>query len=510
MILAHDAAQVRAAEAPLLAAGVPLMDRAAFALAAAVGRELRARRGRVVGSRAVLLAGSGNNGGDTLYAGALLAARGVAVLAVATSAQVHAAGLDALHRAGGLTVSLVAGGPGPLVGQAEAVTAALAADVLLDGLLGIGARGALRGAAGRLVQALVPALAGHGPAGRRPLVVAVDVPSGIDVDTGALPGVVLPAALTVTFGTAKPGLLLPPADRPAGRVQVVELGLPLVPEEARAGRLADADVAALWPVPPWEAQKYTRGVLGVVAGTLAYPGAAVLTVTAAVRAGVGMVRYLGPEPVAAAVLAARPEVVVGPGRVQAWVVGPGVAPDDAEQAARVRAALAQALAEGIPVVADAGALGLLPDRLPPSVVLTPHAGELATLLSGRGEPVDRAGVEGEPARWARRAHELTGATVLLKGATTVVAGEGGTVWAQADAPAWLATAGAGDVLSGLLGAVLAGRSGDVGADPALVGRLAAMAALVHGRAAGTACPGGPVAALDVAAAIPATVARLLA
>jgi NAD(P)H-hydrate repair Nnr-like enzyme with NAD(P)H-hydrate dehydratase domain len=247
-----------------------------------------------------------------------------------------------------------------------------------------------------------------------------------------------------------------------------------------------------------------------VAGTPAYPGAAVLAVSAAVHAGVGMVRYLGSPGVTAAVVSQRPEVVAGDGRVQAWVLGPGVDPTDTAQADRVHGALAGVLAQELPAVVDAGALTLLPERLAPWVVLTPHAGELATLLSARGEDVDRAQVEAEPLRWARRAHELTRATVLLKGATTLVVGTDDAVYAQADGPAWLATAGSGDVLAGVLGAVLAGRAQDVAGEPSLVAALAACAALVHGRAAQTANPGGPVSALAVAEALPRTVAGLLA
>jgi hydroxyethylthiazole kinase-like uncharacterized protein yjeF len=403
----------------------------------------------------------------------------------------------------------------------DAVAEAYAADVVLDGLLGIGGRGAPRGVAGLLAGLLADLLdaedagaAGGGPrgaaeAGGGPLVVAVDLPSGVGVDDGALPdGPVLPAGLTVTFGAAKPGLLLPPASRRAGRVEVVDLGLPL-PERPSVARLAPADVAALWPVPGPEDHKYSRGVLGVVAGTPAYPGAAVLTVSAAALAGVGMVRYVGPSSVARSVLAVRPEVVAGEGRVQAWLLGPGVDPGHAKQARRLTAALHAALAAGLPAVLDAGALALAPRDLAPWCVLTPHAGELAALLGRFGEEVPRSAVEAEPLRWARRAHELTGATVLVKGSTTVVVGAGDAVYAQADAPGWLATAGSGDVLAGVLGALLAGRAADVLDDPPLAAALAAAAALVHGRAADVAVPGGPVTALGVAHAVPATVAGLL-
>jgi hydroxyethylthiazole kinase-like uncharacterized protein yjeF len=517
VILAFASDAVRAAEEPLLAAGAPLMDRAAFALAVRVAAELRARRGRVVGAAVVVLVGAGNNGGDALHAGALLAGRGAGVLAVATSDRVHPGGLAALRAAGGRVVSVADGGPGSRVWAGDAIADAYAADVILDGLLGIGARGALRGPAAEVVRLLGELLADESAGGRGsgPLVVAVDVPSGIGVDAGdrgdgtdAL-GIVLPADVTVTFGAAKPGLLLPPAAGLVGRLHVVDIGLDLAGARPVVARLEPDDVAGLWPVPRASSHKYTRGVLGVVAGTPAYPGAAVLTVSAAVRAGAGMVRFLGSPGVTATVLAARPEVVAGDGRVQAWALGPGVDPGDGAQADRVRDGLAQALARELPAVVDAGGLALLPERLAPWVVLTPHAGELATLLSARGEDVDRAQVEAEPLRWARRAHELTHATVLLKGAVTVVVGPQGAVYAQADAPAWLATAGAGDVLTGLLGALLAGRARDVVADPTLVAALAAAAALVHGRAAERANPGGPVAALAVADALPATIAAVL-
>ncbi|MCC2312684.1 bifunctional ADP-dependent NAD(P)H-hydrate dehydratase/NAD(P)H-hydrate epimerase [Cellulomonas xiejunii] len=497
MLHSWDAAAVRTAEEPLLAAGVPLMARASFGLATHVARALRDLRGRVGGARAVLLVGSGNNGGDTLHAGALLARRGVAVTAVLTSVRVHAGGLEALRQAHGrvLTVDDAADHPLP----APVVDAVARADVVLDGLLGIGGRGGVRGPGARLV-ALV---AGVDP---RPLVVAVDVPSGVGVDDGTRSGAVLDADRTVTFGAYKPALLLPPASAAAGRVELVDIGLR--PDGPPAVvRLEEDDVAALWPVPGVDSQKYRRGVLGVVAGSARYPGAAVLAVAGAVRAGVGMVRYLGAA--GPQVLAAHPEAVVGEGRVQGWVVGPGVAPDDRAQAARVRAVLARGVRHDEPVVVDAGGLDLLPDRLPPHVVLTPHAGELATLLAARGEHVERADVEAAPLAHARRAHDLTGATVLLKGGTTVVVGPHGAAYAQADGPAWLATAGAGDVLGGVLGAVLAGRAADATADPTLPAALAAAAALVHGRAAHRANPGGPVAAGDVADAVPVVVAGLV-
>lgn len=573
--------EVRKAEEPLIAAGEPLMARAAYGLAQVVLREVAVRRaaggpraglparrggvrlrgglgsdglpgtarvrparvgpagtarGDVRGAHAVLLVGPGNNGGDTLFAGAHLVRRGMTVTAVLASARAHEAGLAAFRTAGGQVAALAD------LRVPAVVRLVLDADVVLDGLVGVGARGALRPPAGGLVRALAEARETAGE--RWPYTVAVDIPSGIGVDDGVVPGPVLPADRTVTFGALKPGLLLPPAAETAGAVELVDVGFPATPGTgARRGsvarhawgttdpaagrvlRMEAADVAALWPAPGPRDHKYTRGVVGVVAGTSTYPGAAVLATSGAVLAGAGMVRYLGPEAVGTRVLLARPEVVVAGGRVQSWVLGPGVpaldpddeGPDDDGQARRIFGALAAVtgvLSEDVtggrmPAVVDAGALTMLEHRLPSSAVLTPHAGELAELLRGLGHDVDRAAVEARPLHWARTAHQATGATILLKGAITVVAGPG-DVYAQADAPAWTATAGAGDVLAGILGTLLAGRSAEVVEDAALAARLAAAAVLVHGRAAARASAGGPVAALEIARAVPAVVAELLA
>ncbi|SDC30324.1 yjeF N-terminal region [Sanguibacter gelidistatuariae] len=544
MIEAYESSAVRAAEEPLLAAGVPLMDRAAFALAAAAVRELRARTGRpgLNRNRAVLLVGPGNNGGDTLYAGARVAARGVHVVAVLVGDRVHDAALAALRAAGGTVVACTGEDTttgalaGDIVTVAEAADLMASADIVLDGLLGIGGRGGLRGSARDLVAATVAVL-GTRPLRSRPVVVAVDVPSGIGVDDGAIYGAadgpVLTADLTVTFGAVKSGLLLPPASAHVGRIEVVDIGLglpgqagPATTSAAAVRRLTAADLVSrgVLAVPAADAHKYTRGVLGVVAGTQQFPGAAVLTVSGAIRAGVGMVRYLGAREVTAAVLAARPEAVPAGGRVQAWALGPGISPappatDEAARAqqGRIRHALAQVtgllgsdvVGDVVPAAVDAGAIALLPRDCPPWLVITPHAGELAELLRSRGESVERSDVEAHPLAWARRARDLTGATVLLKGATTVVVGPGVT-YTQADGPSWLATAGAGDVLTGLLGSLLAAHSVAAVKDPALPALLAASASLLHGLAAHRANPGGPVAALDVARALPATIADVLA
>jgi hydroxyethylthiazole kinase-like uncharacterized protein yjeF len=501
MIRAYDVATVRAAEEAAMAALPPgaLMQRAAAGLATVVLDELRASRGRVYGGRVLLLVGAGSNGGDALWAGARLLRRGVRVDAVLVADRAHQEGLAAFTAAGGRSYdasSASLGAPAthlPSRGHPARFSAALfsSLDVVVDGVLGIGGRAGLAEEVSKLVAQLpdVP-------------VVAVDLPSGVEPDSGACPASAVQATRTVTFGTLKPCLLLPPASVAAGRLDLVDIGLEpfLDGQDASVERLTAADLAAAWPVPGPGDDKYRRGVVGVVAGGRTYTGAAVLASGAAVRSGAGMVRYVGPAEPTERVRARWPEVVPGEGRVQAWVLGPGVDPDAGDsQADAIRAALAS----GLPCVADAGALALLPDRVDGPILLTPHAGELARLLDARGDgPVERSAVEAEPLRYARRAAELTGATVLLKGSTTLVVGPAGPVRSQADAPHWLATAGSGDVLAGLAGTLLA-----AGLSPLDAGSVAAA---VHGRAGRRASGGGPVAAEDVLTALSPTVADLLA
>lgn len=253
-----------------------------------------------------------------------------------------------------------------------------------------------------------------------------------------------------------------------------------------------ADAARCVAVPRADDDKYSRGVLGVVTGSEQYPGAAVLGVEAALRTGVGMVRYLGPARAADLVLQRRPEAVVADGRVQAWLLGSGMDPVH-----RDTSAMERALDQGLPVVLDGGALDLR-DRATGPVVLTPHYRELARVLGA-----DAAAVAADPAGWASRASADLDATVLLKGHTTYISG-GGVRLSVSAAPAWLATAGAGDALGGILGALLATHA----ADPDLPA-LAATAALVHGLAAQRASAGGPLTILDLCASIPAVVAGLL-
>ncbi len=255
--------------------------------------------------------------------------------------------------------------------------------------------------------------------------------------------------------------------------------------------------------------KYTRGVLGVRTGSDRYPGAAVLGVEAAARTGVGMIRYLGPAGASASVLARRPEVVTADGRVQAWLVGSGM--DRAHRDEAATDAIVAALGQGLPAVVDAGALDLV-GRATGPVVVTPHFRELSRLLDGAGIRASAEDIAGDASGWAERAARELGVCVLLKGATTFVVGGSARIAVRAGTP-WLATAGSGDVLGGVLGALTAGASARIAdaADPlAELAAVAAAAAWLHGRAGGLASGGGPTTALDVAEAMPRAVRETLA
>jgi ADP-dependent NAD(P)H-hydrate dehydratase / NAD(P)H-hydrate epimerase len=458
-----------------------LMARAVEGLAGVAAARLEECDGDAVAA----LVGPGNNGADALYAVARLAEAGWNGVAVHHET-VHEGARSAAEAAGVVLTT----DPSAL-GEA---------DVVLDGVLGIGARAGLPDWAVGWLAALSDTA--H--------VIAVDLPSGQDPMGEELDPDGVFADETVTFSVAKPVHLLPPTEQACGLLTVVDIGIE-VEGAPVVRRLDHDDVAAHWPVPTPSDDKYSRGVLGVVAGGESYTGAALLTVTAAVEAGCGMVRYVGTPTPTGLVRATVPEVVHGPGRVQAWVVGPGL--DVTSRAAGATAQLdaaREALAGPEPVVVDAGGLDLLDAdvlrrRSDAVTLLTPHAGECARLLTRLGSQgeVAREQVEARPLAAARALAGLTGATVLLKGATTLVVppGKGAPVWSQADAPAWLATAGAGDVLAGLLGTLLA-----AGLPADLAG---ALGALVHGVAAHRANPGGPVRALAVAHGIPGTVAHLL-
>ena len=528
--------------------------------------------GWISGAPVLLLVGGGHNGADTLLAGGLLSHSGCAVTAVLATEHPHPVALEEA-RSHGVTVY----GAGYRSDGAEdwdsaeavaAVEAFLArGGLVLDGLTGIGATGPLRPDAVALIAPLVAA----GAPGRRPLrVIAVDLPSGTGVDDGTVDGPVLAADCTVTFTCLKGCLCLPPARHLCGAVEVVPLGLPAPTSRPIARRPVDGALGdyltRVVPEPGANDHKYTRGVVGLWAGSETYPGAAVLAASGAVLAGAGMVRLTAPRRVEDLVLAARPEVVPAAGRSQALVLGPGVAPADTVRADKLREVLRPTLAPardsgggrvadgartgeeasdgatgavpaGAPAVVDAGALSILTElldeglRCTPRHVLTPHAGEAAALLTaladsetpeGTARQWNRERVEAHPAHAVREICRLSGATVLLKGATTLIAAPHHPLVSVDSGPGWMATAGSGDVLAGVLGAVLAGAAArwerEVGC--AAAGADSAQGVLVDSVAAGVrlhalagayaaAMPGAgvvgagghPVAALDIAAAL---------
>src|SRR5580704_3087966 len=502
---AYQVGAVRAAERALinLLPDGALKNRAAAGLAAVCGSLLARYPGHVYGARVVVLAGSGDNGGDALYAGARLARRGAAVTAITAAPKAHAGGTADLRAAGGR-----------VAGNADAIARA---DLIIDGLLGIGGRGGLREPFAGLAAAAERA--------RRDAdatVVAVDLPSGIDADTGAVDGPAVRADVTVTFGAIKPGLLIDPGAGYAGTVELVDIGLRPEGEPAVAAPQRD-DIAARLPRPGPESDKYRRGVVGVLAGSDRFAGAAVLAAGGAVRGGAGMVRVVTASVPAAVVRQTWPEAVLtvhpddgdwdlpgSVGRVQAWVAGPGMGtgPDAA-------ARLAAVLATDLPALVDADGLTILsqhPDLLPrrAPTLITPHAGELSRLLGA-----DAAAIEARRLEHARQAAERLGLTVLLMGSTTVIASPGDTTaLVNPTGTPWLATAGTGDVLSGLAGSLLA-----QGLEPAWAG---AVAAYLHGlaarlAAAGTRRPGrrhgaptepvpeAPIGAFDVITSLPAAI-----
>ncbi|WOP18926.1 bifunctional ADP-dependent NAD(P)H-hydrate dehydratase/NAD(P)H-hydrate epimerase [Raineyella sp. LH-20] len=429
MLLVHSVESIRAAEQEAFARTEDgeLMQRASDALATSLLCDL----GHTDGTKVLILAGPGDNGGDALWAGMRLAGRGVRVW-------VHAVLPDRVHRAG--WAACLENGATP-VDHASALALMDRVDRIVDGVFGIGGHPGLPDDVLHLAEA---AERSGTP------VTSVDLPSGLAAD-GAPAHPSFRAERTVTFGSAKACQVMQPAAERCGELEVVDIGLhwaALGDAGVPMLRRWDAvDVAAAWPVPTVRSDKYSRGVLGVDAGSATYPGAGVLVAYGAAYAGTGMIRALGATEVARATLAAIPSVVTAPGRVQAWVVGSGWG-DRPDGTAR----LADVLADHVPVLIDADGLRHVPEvTLAPEHLLTPHAGELARLLG-----VTRAEVEADPLGHVHRAADRWGATVLLKGATQYVATPGErTVEVAVPGPGWTAQAGSGDTLSGVCGALLA-------------------------------------------------------
>ncbi|RRO92086.1 bifunctional ADP-dependent (S)-NAD(P)H-hydrate dehydratase/NAD(P)H-hydrate epimerase [Corynebacterium bovis] len=478
----YSVAAVRAAEEPLLrgAGGPPedgLMRRAARAVAEVALAVLPtpasggADADPTVPSGVLVLAGPGGNGSDALYAAATLADAGhpVTAVAVGRDGATHPRA-TAAARAAGVRVAAAA----DILPTADDTARPPRFALVIDGIAGIGHA--------RPLDDDAAALAALGP------VLAVDVPSGVDADTGHAPGAHVTAAVTVTFGVRRVAHVTSDA---CGRVLVADIGLApglaAVADEHRpvATALSGWEPRPTWPgpaggpsafvvdpavVPPERrapvvdirpgatSDKYSGGVVGVLAGSAAYPGAGVLATTGAVRATPSMVRYVGSG--RDEIVRALPEVVAVSGlddcgRVQAWVVGPGRGTGQAE-----REELAALLDRPEPLVVDADALTLLAgdadlrraltDRDAPTV-LTPHAGEFARLAPDLPVDGDRLGA-------ARALARRLGVIVLLKGRFTVVT-DGTDTTVVDSGTSWSATPGSGDVLSGILGALVAGAAG---------------------------------------------------
>lgn len=423
--------------------------------------------------------GPGNNGGDAYVVAAHLARHGVAVCvrAVAPPRTDDArAAAAAWAQAAGLAVE-------------EAVTAPVGAGVVVDGLLGTGHAGPLRGA----VQDACAQLAQARDAGG--WVVALDLPTGLDATTGALAEGHVRADDTISFGTCKRGALL--ARDAVGRLRVVDIGLgPHAVLADGAWRLASPEtLGGALPVIPWDAHKGRRGRVAVVGGALGMAGAVVLACEGALRAGAGLVTAVVPTPSVPVVQGAQPQALATawpsatgegfPSPLDALAVGPGLGrgPEAAALMAWLQEARAKALS-GVPVVLDADALWHLAHgarsseeavaawgRAGAPVVITPHPGECARLL---GHPLpEEAEARAEAVRAFARA---SGAVVVLKGTPTLIATpDDAPPWVMPRGTAVLATGGSGDLLTGLVVTLLAQR-----VPPALA---AALAATAHGLAA---------------------------
>lgn len=487
-ILAAD--QMRSAETRGLARGIQsfdLMQHAGHAVADVVRRRWPGWAGRVL-----VLCGAGNNGGDGFVAARALTDFGYAVTIAAAQPLAQYRG-DAARAA-----ALIAGPIEAL--SASALAAWLNPDTLIvDAVFGIGLSRPVEGNLARLFDAVNASGAA---------VVAVDIPSGVQADTGAVLGSAVRALITVTFGWPKRGHLLLPGRGLAGELVCADIGLDdgdLTPE----ARTVSVNGPTIWqaalPRPGEADHKYSRGH-AVIVGGAAMPGAARLAARAARRVGVGMLTVATAEAARGFYLADQPGLIVcaidGPTglkpiledrRVSGALVGSGLPPD-----LETKSLVLAVLSSGKPAVIDGGGLTVFADKVREladarqgPVVLTPHEGEFARLfphLSSLPSKLERA----------RAAALETGAVIVLKGADTVVAAPDGGAVINANAPAWLATAGSGDVLAGLVLGLLAQGM------PAF--KAAAAAVWLHG-AAGQAFGVGLIAE-DLPEMLPALLSRL--
>lgn len=464
-------AEMRSLEQAAIDAGASeasLMEEAGLAVA----QEAWMLLGTLEERRILVLAGPGKNGGDGLIAGRHLADWGAEVTAYLPRPRYNDdEHVQGLRDRGASIIGEGAGSPG------EQLTAALAsAELVIDALLGIGRARPLDPAEpiGAALALLVEARGGFSP----PKLLAVDLPTGVDADTGAADPLTVAPDLTVTFGLPKVGMYQSPASGLLGRVQVIDIGIPRAAQEAVGLELLTSGWARrAMPVRPEDANKGTFGRVLVVGGCSRYPGAPRMTASAAYRAGAGLVTIACPEALVGPGSAGLPEATWLPlpqaedgglagesarslrpewRNFRTAVIGPGLGPG--EEARALIWAILPDIALDLPggAVFDADALNSLaqmPDaaeRLPEHAVLTPHAGEMARLL---GRAVEE--VQASRLATAREAAGRYGCTVVLKGAHTVVASPDGRARLSPFANPLLATAGTGDVLAGMIGAYIA-------------------------------------------------------
>jgi hydroxyethylthiazole kinase-like uncharacterized protein yjeF len=484
----YDADEMRALDAAAIELGIPavvLMERAGLAAAT----EIMERHPPP--ARAVVVAGSGNNGGDGFVVARHLLAGGLEVEVLLTGPVTR---LSEESRANMVAAERL-GVPVARRPQLGALRRSLRrADVVVDALFGTGFHGTPRRDAAAVIEAI--------NAASRP-VAALDVPSGIDASDGTVAGAAVRARLTVAFHGPKLGLLVAPGSGHAGRVVVADIGIPPQLERPTTAVLATRGLLDLIPRKDAGSTKYRAGGVLVVGGSEGFAGAPVMTALAALRAGAGIAWVAMPQAVAATAGAAHPELIVRSlpdglelaGRAGALAVGPGMGrEDDAQRLAR---RLAQRHAG--PLVLDADALFALAGRLDLTArrrvpaVLTPHEGEMGRLL-GR----DAGWVQANRLAAVREAAATARAVVLLKGADTLIAAPGGerVVVSVSDTPG-LATAGSGDVLTGVIGAMLA-----KGLDPWTAACCAAVMHARAGRAAATSRGPDGIISGDVIDALP--------
>ena len=380
-----------------------------------------------IASRVTAFVGGGDNGGDALYACAILARGGIGATAYLLKKRCHRRALAAAQEAGVRIIDL--GGQSlRSIENTPAWSEVFLAHAWIDGIVGTGSHGPLTGALAESVE-LLNRLSAIKP---RP-VIAIDVPSGLTDDDGTITGPILRATHTLAVGTYKRAQVLPPAVEFTGDISLVTMDR----DSNGTGRtqgddgLIGADdlyvvdeafsAREVVPVPAFSDDKYVRGVVGLVAGSDTYPGAGLLATRGALAAGVGMVRLNSTRRVQDLVLADQPGVVTVGGRSQSALIGPGLDEDRREDALELAQFCGQS---GMPLVIDAWALDLVPELAtsikPDATVLTPHYGEAARLLGRLGTPVTRAEIAASPLRYARALHEATGCHVILKGPVTIV------------------------------------------------------------------------------------------